>query len=211
MRDKLDICTICGHDLLIHIKEGEGLRCHGVEDNGFECQCILKSDHLKEKRTIKFRSWNRELKKMDYSGGFLYNHFEDINIHDCKHIYLNIFISDILDQFDLMQYIGRLDKYGREIYEGDIVRWKESFGIDKNVVKNDDILGLVMWNREYCRFNITQLTKGKWLYKYSENIISEHDTVFYSIDGAEFCWEDLEIIGNKYENPGMCANLTEDL
>src|SRR3954462_12149155 len=61
-------------------------------------------------REIKFRVWNKDKREwerhaigMSTSGELITNHNED---------------------FELVQYTGLKDKDGREIYEGDIVRFK---------------------------------------------------------------------------------------
>ena len=80
---------------------------------------------------------------------------------------------------------------------------------DESIKSNEDIFGLVLWNKEECRFIISQITKGKWTYKVGDHIF-EHDTEFYSRDGAEFNWEDLDVIGNIYENPELYDKLREE-
>lgn len=64
-------------------------------------------------REIKFRAWDGDRMQNVLTLG-LYEGFVDTNkLH-----------SDIED-FKLMQYTGLKDKNGREIYEGDIISWKE--------------------------------------------------------------------------------------
>jgi uncharacterized phage protein (TIGR01671 family) len=70
-------------------------------------------------REIKFRAWDKTNKKMVYGNiGFIQ--------------YENDFTVGAFDSFgypiqnknvELMQYTGLKDKNGKEIYEGDIVRW----------------------------------------------------------------------------------------
>ena len=161
-----------------------------------------------EKRIEKFRAWNKENKTMDYDGGFLFD-LEDFNIEHHKYLSLNIFINKLTEELELMRFIGSHDREGREIYEGDIIKWREQVNKDESIKSNEDIFGLVLWNKEECRFIISQITKGKWTYKVGDHIF-EHDTEFYSRDGAEFNWEDLDVIGNIYENPELYDKLREE-
>ncbi len=111
--------------------------------------------------------------------------------------------------YGIMDFIGAFDKNNKRIYEFDIVKWKEQYGNGSNysdyIKRNDEIFGLVVWDKEMCGFSVEQLTKGK----HSTNIgdsIFEHDTVFYSCEGRTFIWKDLEVVGNKYQNPELLVN-----
>lgn len=161
-----------------------------------------------EKRIEKFRAWNKENKTMDYDGGFLFD-ISDFNIEHYRYLCLNIFINKIAEELKLMRFIGTHDKQGKEIYEEDIVKWREQVGRDESVKSNDDIFGVIIWDREECRFIVSQMTKGKWTYKVGDHTF-EHDTQFYSYDGAQFNWEDLEVIGNMYENADIYENLKQE-
>ena len=158
------------------------------------------------KRITKFRVWNKEVKTMDYNGGVLYDLFD---FHDCKYLCLNRFILDISCQFDLTQFTGAHDKEGREIYEGDLIKWREQIDKDESVKRNDNIFGLILWDREECRFIVSQITKGTWTYKVGDSLF-EHDIEFYSYGGEEFDWNELEVIGNIYENPDLYKDLKEE-
>ena len=161
-----------------------------------------------EKRIEKFRAWNKENKTMDYDGGFLFD-LSDFNLEHYKYLCLNIFINKLSEELDLMRFIGSHDKEVKEIYEGDIVKWKEQVDEDKSVISNEYIFGLVLWDKEECRFIVSQITKGKWSYEVEDHIF-EHDTEFYSYDGAEFNWKELEVIGNIYENPELYDKLRQE-
>lgn len=81
----------------------------------------------------------------------------------------------------MMWFTGLKDKKGNEIYEGDIV-------VFKNVFSKDKFVGRVMYYSG-CK---PILWDGK-----------------HSIDLAETNEEDLEIIGNIYENPELLEEKNE--
>ena len=160
-------------------------------------------------RKIKFRVWDRALNKMitkenvkelldtvntgdcdtDYTYSrdewypaydilIIFDYFEDIQYR---------YIEDTsTKRFELMQYTGLHDKNGKEIYEGDIVLYQdwemayEGGGNDSFINK-----GIVEYREDNCCFNVT-----------------ERQTV----DLADVLYkdnEDLEVIGNIYNNPEL--------
>lgn len=108
-------------------------------------------------RTIKFRAWHLD-------DGMLYFDFDT-------------FQKDYHDQYgNIMQFTGLYDKNGKEIYEGDILKWKyPSLSSDtfKNIVQWDDTwacFGLFLPDSKFCK-------ESDW-----------------------FRVTDMEVIGNIYEN-----------
>jgi len=122
-------------------------------------------------REIKFRAWNRITKLMTSSFGIY-----DLVEH-------KTFISGtILQEFDnliFMQFTGLLDKNGREIYEGDIVKGDVFEGM-----KRTEWIGYV-WYRCLDFVARQDLSADKYNYTYKE---------FNS---------GFEVIGNVYENPDL--------
>ena len=121
-------------------------------------------------RKIKFRSWDKILKIMSYNpvnainfnGQFLLNDgkFHDINKTD----------------YILMQYTGVVDKNGKEIYEGDIV---------KIMQKTETFFDKVIYDNHLCSFRF-------------EGLSDYCDFCDWLREGAEF-----EVVGNIYENPEL--------
>jgi len=92
----------------------------------------------------------------------------------------------------IMLYIGKKDRNGKEIFEGDIVQWR---ALSDGAVRNDYIKGIVEYKGD--TFQVTQISEGKCKIDHNDY---ESDVHFYDYDGPNFSWENLEVIGNIYEN-----------
>ena len=91
----------------------------------------------------------------------------------------NLFNSDYkvaeFKDIELLQYIGMKDKNNNEIYEGDILKLRDNHGIQ-----------LVKYYDEWGAF-VVEYVKSKPLV----------------VLGMSYYKEDIEVIGNIYENPEL--------
>lgn len=115
-------------------------------------------------REIKFRCWDVENKKMLKSHEFNYSFLQGVDF----------------TYFIPMQFTGLLDKFGKEIYEGDIVKFGD------NVI-HENTHGKVIWSEKRVSF-IYEFIDGQYKGKCTDMIDS---------------WRTYEIIGNIYENPEL--------
>ena len=119
----------------------------------------------------KFRAWTEEGKAMYYG---VYPFKDDTLLLSYDEI---AFDEVPASDFILTQSIGLLDKNGKEIFEGDIVRFTLTDGF--NYVTNED--GVVTY-RLGAFYVVNDLT---------EYLISDINT------------NKVEVVGNIYENPGL--------
>ena len=120
-------------------------------------------------REIKFRAWHKETKKM-------------IDLKKITPLALRDNIDGIFlpfkDGIILVQFTGLLDKNGKEIYEGDIVRY------NKTNEKTTTTVAEVFWN--------TLGMGGWWLVDLPDR---------YHSGGMHI--DSIEVIGNIHENPEL--------
>ena len=133
-------------------------------------------------RPITFRAWDKVKEiftNYQIVDGMLY--FMDKNTGVWKR-------DDKEKRFILMQSTGLQDKNGIEIFEGDIVRWKDLESFDD--FKIDEVLK-VEYSNEFLKWvAIDKNGLQDDLYDFSDN-------------------RELEVIGNIYENPEL-LEVTDD-
>jgi uncharacterized phage protein (TIGR01671 family) len=145
---------------------------------------IIIGNQRRKMRTIKFRAWDKEEKR-------IWEDVESVGFYrrDVKKkgfCGATVTRDDGIPQFHeehrlvLMQYTGLKDKNGKEIYEGDILRFRS------NLLKRQNglCIGLVKYDEELASYFLTKANyEGKSMEDYS----------LYS----QFNYE---VIGNIYEN-----------
>lgn len=123
-------------------------------------------------RDIKFRVWDKgnkemlELQELDYE-----------NSYNGQPMIRTTMYNDYFDteEMILMQYTELKDKNGKEIYEGDIIKYED---IRKGVVE---------YSKQHAQF----------ILKETENIVDENEAL------GEFNIKVFEVIGNVYNNPEL--------
>ena len=130
-------------------------------------------------REIKFRAWDKLNKDM-------FN-VESINFQE-RRVYKDTVSYCKFENIDLMQYTGLKDEYGDEIYEGDIVKFKDC-SIDGT--KEFYNIGVIEREGKRDELVISQLIFEKSYF--TENYMDFINETF----------ELSEIIGNIYENPEL--------
>jgi uncharacterized phage protein (TIGR01671 family) len=130
-------------------------------------------------REIKFRAWDILSKRM----------MEDIELWLIPY---GVLFPHTPDQrcLELMQFTGLLDKNGKEIYEGDVVRYiTRSYGGFSDV--DVTVTGKVYF--DYGSFEI------KVIYKEPPRLVNNLSKLNYKYS--------IEVIGNIYENPELLEAL----
>ena len=130
----------------------------------------------------KFRAWDEHGKRMIgwYDRAFL----ESDNCCYLCDIPLK-YVGDPTNMYIYMQFTGAKDMHGTDIYEGDIIR-KEECSPDDPAFGHYGSIGTIQYDVDVMGF-----------------IVVSEDDGFYDNTGVIFSFDEIEVIGNIYENPNM--------
>lgn len=142
-------------------------------------------------RPIKFRAWDKLNKKMFYKGFAIRAIGQD---HTDGGVFFEKGKGDIGAQkkynpfeIEYMQFTGLLDKNGKEIYEGDIVK------------SDDGSMGEIAWDNLYANYR-NHYRKGNCCLCRDMPFPLWHS--FHKKGTTEFK-PTIEVIGNIWENPDL--------
>jgi len=148
------------------------------------------------KREIKFRAWHTARKEMFRVGGIVWLPSGKIN-------YLlneedRAMPAEEIKYWKLMQYTGLKDKNGTEIYEGDVVLVPD----DYTEPISDDGRGPVDFSPH---LSLVVFLDGCFKFRIFDDADMFHRG-YFSYKDIEECVgvEELEIVGNIFENPELC-------
>lgn len=141
-------------------------------------------------REIKFRVWMGSAMDHKIMAGFLGAFFVQ-GMDEYDSACMSEFNTKYPDNAPVMQYTGLKDSKGREIYEGDIVRYSEtvpSLNQAQRLIQGADYvlidkIGHVMWDEEGADFEI---------------VMGDIERGFDARGDYN-----IEVIGNIYENPEL--------
>ncbi len=145
-------------------------------------------------RNLKFRVWDDLNKKWllgyDYQnlGGF--SILGEVMAFGEYQGMINSFSLQDWDKIIVMQFTGQLDKNGKEIYEGDIVKRTGTFELNGKVPSKLKLPPLNVPMKVFFHDGQYKITKAK-------------DSTNHHLNGLIIKMSGIEVVGNKFQTPEL--------
>jgi len=154
-------------------------------------------------REIKFRGKSKQTGKWvygyyfkDFNGkSYIINTIQEIQNADISNVWIEVLEETV------GQYTGLKDKNGKEIYEGDIITGTDYPFIDE---EKQNYVGIVVFYDDAASFGYEYQCVRKDKRGVSNGINNEFEA------NENLVCDDLEVIGNIYDNPEMLGGNNED-
>lgn len=153
-------------------------------------------------RELKFRAWNRQAKEMMYSDGDFHISYEECWLHFAQDI-KNPRDKNIHGGYDIQQFTGLLDKNGKEIYEGDIVRCHRLCDAEKHRKNIGFDPQKFPWPENHW-YDCIEIGEIQWS-DISMGFVENYDRIRYDDIWPLSCGTEhrYEVVGNIFENPEL--------